>query len=209
VGRPIAKTSPFRSSRASSTGTAERFAVEILGWDADDVASFTVDGWDSTVVAVWNERMVEGGHQPALTLVTVAYEEICTTSDEPYPTGCHGSNPTGYWTVASADSALVELDPARLRFGGDSLRVPVPIPGGLGSRHVEVELSDGAAGSGQARWIRFETSGAIGGGPPFRMWSVEGHGWVTVLASIMDDATGIRLAVDAFPILIPRGGAAG
>jgi hypothetical protein len=208
VGRQTAKASPYRSSRTSSTDTAERFAVEVLGWDADDVASFTVDGWDSTVVAVWNERMEQGRHQPALTLVTVAYEEICTTSDEPYPTHCHGSTVTGYWTVASADSALVALEPARVRFGGDLLRVPVSIVGGLGSRHVELELSDGAAGTGPAGWIRLEWSRA-NQGRILGAWSVEGHGWVTVLASIVDDDTGIRLAVDAVPILIPRGGAAG
>ena len=166
-----------------------------------------VDGWDGTVVAVWNES-TNGGQQPPLTLVAVSNEVICTTrNDAPYPTRCHGWNPTGYWTVASADSPLVELDLAQARFDGDLLRLLVSIVDGPGSRHLQVELSHGAAGTGQARWIRLERSN----GDQRRslsIWSVDGDGWATALVSAVDDATGIRLAADAFPILIPEGGIA-
>ena len=135
-----------------------------------------MDGSDSTVVAVWNERMTDRGRQPPLTLVTVSNEVICTTNDAPHPFGCHGFTPTGYWTVASADSALAELDQAQARFDGNLLRVPVSIAGGLGSRHLEVELSDGAAGTDQARWIRLERSSTDTGGS-LSVWSVDGRGW--------------------------------
>lgn len=196
----VAEASPFRPSRSSATGAAERFAVEVLGWDPEDVSSHVLDGWDSTVVAVWNERMANGDRQPPLTLVTVAQEVKCISNSA---NRCHGWNSTGYWTVASADSALAELDLARARFDGELLRIPVSSVGGLGSRHLELELSDGVVGTGQAPWIR-PVQSRVNQRRSLSVWSVVGDGWVTALVSVVDDATGTRMAVDAFPILIPE-----
>ena len=206
VSRRVAAASGSRSWRETPGGTAERFAVEALGWAPEDVASLVVDGWDSTVVAVWNERLPDTGRQPPLTLVTVESEVICISTPSP-STDCSGWNRTGHFTVVSADSALLELDHAAAEFGRGSLRIGVSFDGASGTRHLEPELSDGAAGTGQAPWIRLERSSAEPG-YAFSRWSVHGEGWITALVYLVDDATGVTLAADAFPIEIPDAGVA-
>jgi hypothetical protein len=202
VSRQVAATSGFRSSREHPAETAERFAVESLGWARNDVGSLVLDGrggWWDTVVAVWNERLAIEGLRPPLTVVTVAREVICLLSSQ---RGCNGLTPTRHWTVVSVDCALVELDQGRTGFDGGDLQIGASFAGNPGGRHLEIEVSDGAAGDEPPRWLRLEES-ITDPGRSLSVWGLDRTGWVTALVSLVDDATGRRLAADAFPWWIP------
>jgi hypothetical protein len=205
VSRQVAVTSGFRSSREHPAETAERFAVESLGWARNDVGSLVLDGWGgwgNTVVAVWNERLAIEGLRSPLTVVTVAREVICVSSTQ---RGCHGWSPTRHWTVVSVDSALVDLDQGLTGFDGGDLRIGASFAGNPGGRHLEIEVSDGAAGDEPPRWLRLE-EWSTDPGRSLSVWGLDRTGWITALVSLVDDATGMRLAADAFPwwISIPE-----
>jgi hypothetical protein len=197
VSPEVASASGSGPWRASATETVERFAVEVLGWAHEDVGTLMLDGWNDPVVGMWNERVADGERRPHLHLVKVFPGVVCISGTR---FGCNGFNPSDSWTVASLDGALVELEQARMIADG-SLLIEVSFAGETDSRHLELQLSDGAAGAGPSGWIRLEGS-SEDPGRSLSVWSIDGSGWITALVSVVDDATGIRLAADAFPIEI-------
>jgi hypothetical protein len=197
VTQEVADSSGFRSSRDSLTGAAERFTVEVLGWAPEDVGRLVLDRWFETVVAVWNERLTDAEGRPHLTLVTLERETVCLTG-----LPCHGFLPTRYWTVVSVDSPLVEPQEALTGVVEGSLRIGATFAGEATHGHLEFQLAEGAAGISQAPWVRLERS-SLDSGLWVSVWGVDGAGWLTAVVAVVDDATGIRLAADAFPMWVP------
>jgi dipeptidyl aminopeptidase/acylaminoacyl peptidase len=181
--------------------TAEAFAIDVLGWAAEEVQSRVVGiPDDRAVVAVWNSRHDLARTLPGPPPITLVFLERVFIRDLA-PDPLLGVPGPEVWAVVRAQSEMIGLRDVSV-VGGNTLLVQGEI-GSSAASQVSVEISDGAVGDSV---LPFNDEGGVQSKTWFR---VEGtrprseDGSLTVLVSLIDERTGARLAVDAFAIAVP------
>ena len=124
--------------------TAEAFAIDVLGWAAEEVQSRVVGiPDDRAVVAVWNSRHDLARTLPGPPPITLVFLERVFIRDLA-PDPLLGVPGPEVWAVVGAQSEMIGLRDVSV-VGGNTLLVQGEI-GSSAASQVSVEISDGAVG---------------------------------------------------------------